>query len=774
MPRLPSPADYGTSLPRPSRGLTDIRAVQVEPDLATGKVMQEFGVMLAQEQEKLDTAKAEDALNKIKQARLDLTMGEGGAYGAKGGDVLTPTYMTGYKSRLDSTVESVLQGLTPQQRAKLKPHADSQVLGLQTDILRHSMTESEKYHGIVREGSITTETGIAIANRGDPLAVEASMTKLALLAETTAKAQGLQAGDKGAITALQQKTMSPALAGAITGLLDDRKIADARSLFDKHVLTIAPDTRLRLGEQIKKVEEAQTVQATAGSEVAKVATSNTTESRLSSVLTSMPLASIGAVESSGKHARPDGSITLGPVIDAGPQKGKRAVGKYQFLESTAQDAAKAAGIPWDKALFADGGRAGEDYHEKLAQAHLGRLTQKFADAAHIAAAWNAGEGNVQKADTAVVKVKKLWADGVEPVLPFALEQQQKAVRANAEAAYAKNPDKAALVDDRVRAWREQEVSFLDFLPKVSETKPYVEKAIALTKAMPDFVRPSEVEIQSRMAAKFPGRPDLAKEAAALATKRLVEVEAAQKLEVEKTKESLYKLMGGGKAFSELPPSMVGKLSVPEQDAMRETFNKHAESTPHNSDQNLLRQINGDPDYLARQSASWWQGPARTMLSSYDWGRFDKQRSARLGGDVKEVDTLDEGAVHRNMAELFRQLEIDPTPKENDGTGMATVNSARAVLDQSVLQKQRQLGRKMTDVELSSHVKEMFRTDVKLRSTFLGFDVGSTESKTLLAMNYSDVPDTAVASIKKMLAKEGLPKPTNTQILTRYKMLRMPH
>jgi hypothetical protein len=751
MARLPSPEDYGLSTPRPSRDIYNATPVRVAPDMGPAQLVSDIGAIMKQETDKLDALKAEDALNKIRQARLDLTMGDKGAYQVKGGDVLTPTYMSGYKSQLNTTVEGVMSGLSAPQQARLKSHADREVLGLQSDILRHSMTESERYKGIVREGTATTATNAGIVQWQDPIGFDNQRVALENLVMATAKEQGIS--DPDTLMAMRQKAMSPMITGAVTSALDARDLPRAEALLKANTLVIDPGTRIKLNEHVTKLRETEQVRTDAQTFLTTVVLpAQTVEGKLSSVLVQADMErNITQAESRGQHLGKDGKVILGPVIASGPSKGQQAVGAHQIMPASAEQDAKEAGIPWDKELFYSPTPEGKAYHDKLQKAHVTRLMKMFDKPEEIAAAYNAGEGNV-------IEAKKR----------FDRFQQ-------AEAAARENGTLTATFPGRPGSYnpaKDGPISFLDFLPQPGETKPYVSRVLGATKAAPDIVQPTAREVEAQMAARYPGRPDLAKEATSLVTHQLKTMEEARKVEIETTTESIYKYMGQGRTFAEVPPSLLNKLPPVEQDKVRSTFEAHIAGTPRDSSQGLLSQINSDPNYLARVPTSAWTGPMKTQLSAYDWKRFDTQRSALLGGNVAEAESLDNGTLHTILSSRLRMLEIDPTPKETDTAGQARVNSARAILDQSVLDRQKQIGRKLTEVEMLKHVDTLFRQDVRLQSTFAGFAYGDANPVAVLSLGISDVPSASLSDIKSLFKANGIPKPTDAQLLTYYKQQKL--
>jgi hypothetical protein len=543
--------------------------------------------------------------------------------------------------------------------------------------------------------------------------------------------------------------MSPMITGAITSALDARNLPRAEELLKANTLTLDPSSRIKLTEHITKLRETEQVRSDAQTFVTTtVLPAQTVEGKLGAALMQ---AGITQAESGGKHVGKDGQVTLGPVIQSGPSKGLQAVGAHQIMPASAQQDAKEAGIPWDKELFYSPTPEGKAYHDKLQTAHVTRLMKMFSNPAEIAAAYNAGEGNV-------IEAKKR----------FDRYQQAEAEARQKGTLTATFPVRPGSYNPA----KDGEISFLDFLPQPGETKPYVSKVLAATKATPDIVQPTTREVEAQMAAKYPTRPDLAKEASSLVLHQLKTMGEARKAEVETTIESVNKYMGQGRTFAEVPPSLLNKLPPVEQAAARSRFEAYLSGTPRDSAPGLLTQINQDPNFLARVSNAAWTGQMKTQLSQYDWSRFDKQRSAALGGDVKETESLDSGTLHTILSSRLRMLDIDPTPKENDSAGQGRVNSARAILDQSVLDRQKQLGRKLTEVEMMKHVDTLFRQDVRLQNTFAGFAIGDASPVQILSMGISDVPSATLSEMKTLFKKNGIAKPTDVQLLTYYKQQKL--
>lgn len=744
MAKLPSAADFNEGLPQ-TRGANSVQAVQVQPDLATGRMLEGVGELVYKESQKLDGLQAEEALSKIRQARLDLTMGEQGAYSVKGGSVLDPKYASGYKSQLETTTAGIMANLSPGAQARLKPHADRELTGLQSDVLRHSMTEAEKYHTMVREGSAATIQNIGMAQWGDPIAFQAQLAELDKIAMSDASKMGLTGAteeEKNTLTALRQKRMSPMFVGGITAALDSRTpagVARAEELFKQGGLVIDANARLQLGEHISKAKDGLAVQASAGGIVAQVAQSNAPTERLNvaAMTTAVNVTESGAP--AGNHYTKTGALILGPVIPDGMHKGDRAVGKFQIMPKVAPQDAKEAGLAWDEKLFYSATPEGEKYHEALQKAHVARIMKNVSTPEQFFAAYVGGENGVA---AAVKKYEKYAASGLEKagVPPPVL-----------------NPDGSQYVLNPARP-----VSFIDFMAKPDMVRDYVKKASKTYAALPDVIQPSSAELRSQLEKQHPGRPDLVASGMAIVEKRLKEADEQVKQGIDVAVAQAYKYMDMNQTFEDIPQSLLAKLPAKEQDTLRKAMIEHQTGTPRDSNQQVLALLNTDPQYAARMPAGEW-AKLRPQLSETAWKFHDKQRTAIRDGDTKSAEALNSGAVNTALKGVMFNLGFNPNPRKTDAVEIARFNTARSLLDQAVLEEQARLNRQLTDVEVMKLLSDKLKTQEDIKHFF-----AADEKKPVLTMAYSDIPSKVRNEIYDDLKKKTGTPPTDAQVLLTYK------
>ncbi|KNC88980.1 transglycosylase SLT domain-containing protein [Trabulsiella odontotermitis] len=98
----------------------------------------------------------------------------------------------------------------------------------------------------------------------------------------------------------------------------------------------------------------------------------------------MNMRAIGIVESGGTHFTADGSVIQGPVT----KSGERAQGQFQLMPGTGRELAAKRGVKYNP--------ADPEQHAQLAKDYVGELYSKYGSETLTGAAYNWGQGNVDK------------------------------------------------------------------------------------------------------------------------------------------------------------------------------------------------------------------------------------------------------------------------------------------------------------------------------------------------------------------------------------------
>lgn len=223
MPRLPAPEDYGTSIPRPTRGFVDLPNVQ--PDLYTGKVMAGIGVMMEQEAEKIDDALAQDALNQLQDQQLDLTYGDNGFTKLQGTQVTDRPVVQEYSDKMRITTEGLAAKInSPRVKQKFQLAAADVTRGFKQKLAFHTTAQVEKIKEQAFFGGAATAQ--RMAGEGD---LDGAVKHMAPLLAAAVAEKGLT-GDAAAMFA--RETMGAVYAANISKLLDSDRPLEAKAVLE--------------------------------------------------------------------------------------------------------------------------------------------------------------------------------------------------------------------------------------------------------------------------------------------------------------------------------------------------------------------------------------------------------------------------------------------------------------------------------------------------------------------------------------------------------------
>lgn len=152
--------------------------------METGRQIESAGdrvfVAAKQEQEKIDTLKAEDAFSKLRARQLDLTLGETDGFSKlKGAAAVNTPILKDWSAKLQADVAALEQGLTTEdQRIKFRQRASISFAQFQEGILRHTARESDVYAKEVFDGTMAVEKRQVVANWQNPAEVALSLERI--------------------------------------------------------------------------------------------------------------------------------------------------------------------------------------------------------------------------------------------------------------------------------------------------------------------------------------------------------------------------------------------------------------------------------------------------------------------------------------------------------------------------------------------------------------------------------------------------------------------
>lgn len=218
MPRLPSAADFGgPAAPRPSRAVTEHQAGTLD---RTGALVSGLGDMVLKETDRLESLSAENALNKLRERRVELTLSpEKGFQRLQGGAVVEKPILDEFPAAFQGAIDEVGKGLSAGAQRKFQQRAAGELTGFRTDLLRHVAAQTDKFRSDVFNAAVSVESSYASAMWADPAAVEGSIQRVLELLPAEVERQGLT-DPKMKQLFLQQSAgaiVTAAVQGALTG-----------------------------------------------------------------------------------------------------------------------------------------------------------------------------------------------------------------------------------------------------------------------------------------------------------------------------------------------------------------------------------------------------------------------------------------------------------------------------------------------------------------------------------------------------------------------------
>ena len=199
MPRLPDYTALGERpTPRAGLGRTSYQPTSGKEG-AIGQALSGLGNTLAQvsdeiekENIRVDTLRAEDAFNKLREKQMLLAKGDDGFLNKRGGDAVNNDLLGDYGKRFDTATKEIVDSLgNDRQKALLRRRADIAGLEFKQDMLSHVTREKESYEDQTFKGIIDTETSNAIERYKDQNGTALSLERINAAISAMASRKGL-------------------------------------------------------------------------------------------------------------------------------------------------------------------------------------------------------------------------------------------------------------------------------------------------------------------------------------------------------------------------------------------------------------------------------------------------------------------------------------------------------------------------------------------------------------------------------------------------------
>ncbi|MDG9966928.1 transglycosylase SLT domain-containing protein [Achromobacter mucicolens] len=718
MPRVPTPDAPRVS----SSGLPGVRQ-QAGPGALAAEIgarqSQQFGQNLmaagvaatniaTDMQQQANQLRVDDAVNQAKEAALKLTFDPQAGYtNVKGIQALQresgQPLATEYGDMLNQQFESIAAGLgNDAQRLAFRRASQNIGLQFQEQATRYEGEQFRTYAASVREGTIANATNEIGLYYNDPQKIDQNILSIQAAVADLGRMKGLSASQ---IEAQTRKMTSNAHLTALSSALQKNDVAYADAYMRKYAPQMDADDMLRVNGLLTKQMDARLGAAAA------TATVNRAMPRI------MPTPAdrlVNLVTGSGTQLPPeltqlvaqaesgDRDLNADGSVVTSP---KGAKGRMQVMDDTNRDPGYGV-VPARDDSLEERARVGRDYFQAMLREYGGNLTQALA-------AYNAGPGNVNNA--------------------------------------LKAADKA---DDRA--------NWMNYLPKPSETIPYVKGILAKYEAGQGApAKPTLYELQRNVRDEMEGQSPERIRIALDETARQFEVatKAIKQRDDEAVAGAMRELIANGGRYSELPLAVRAMIPAGEVDKVITFAGKIAKGEDRTNEA-VYQKLAGDPAYLRSLSDNEFF-MLRGELSESDFKTFANQRGAAAGRATEKADDLNTAAINNTLNNRLATLKIDPSPKDGSGDAVR-VGAIRKFVNDAVLSQQKVTGKQMTDRETEEFIDGLFAKSVQFRSFWFG-----TSNERMLTLKAGDIPSEVKTALKADFKKNGIDDPTDADLLGAY-------
>ncbi|MDY7579351.1 transglycosylase SLT domain-containing protein [Herbaspirillum sp. RTI4] len=229
----------------------------------------------------------------------------------------------------------------------------------------------------------------------------------------------------------------------------------------------------------------------------------------------------------------------------------------------------------------------------------------------------------------------------------------------------------------------------------------------------------------------------------------------------------YLAQNGGN-FDALPASMKSQIVALAPDKLPglQTYAQSIANPPKTDNMAAYHTAIEHPDELAKMTDAQFQQFATTNFAEATQKQVAKIRQDEINGTADlSAGGLNSKALTTELGNRLTSLGIETKPK--DEAGKQQIGTIQKFVTDGIFAQQQQLGRKMTAQEVTQFVDQQFLKNFQFHSTFMGIPTSGTQQTPYLKMATGDIPGDQLDQVKAALAKNGNTNPSNDQIMRTY-------
>lgn len=235
MPKLPTEDSLSAVVPRPSRGFVDIEPAPLD---RSWEGLGALGQLIDKEFERIEDLRVNDALNQLRERRIELSVGENGFSQKKGAAVVDEPVLDNFQSAFSREIDTLGGSLqTNRARQAFQQRAAAELNAYRMDLIRHVSAQTEAYQEAVFAATLETGARTLALQASKPAETFDEVARLSDAIEQELDRRGYAAGTPEAEKvreAFRQEALGGALSSAISLLIEEERLSDAQRIFNEY------------------------------------------------------------------------------------------------------------------------------------------------------------------------------------------------------------------------------------------------------------------------------------------------------------------------------------------------------------------------------------------------------------------------------------------------------------------------------------------------------------------------------------------------------------
>ncbi len=225
------------------------------------------------------------------------------------------------------------------------------------------------------------------------------------------------------------------------------------------------------------------------------------------------------------------------------------------------------------------------------------------------------------------------------------------------------------------------------------------------------------------------------------------------------------LMANGGNLAQLDPNLrmaVARYAPDKWDTLTD-FAGHVADPVRSDNLVAYNQAYSNPQELAKMSDTDFQNFVQQNFTQRTGRQLVQFRQDVLTGKADtSAQSVNDAAVKQTLDARLQAIGLNPSPLRTDTTGMSQIGSIRQYVRDSIFADQQQSGQKMTPEQIQTKITRMFAQDTAFQHMF--WPDGHMPT---MSMQASDIPSDQLTQVKQLLASNGIRNPSDDQVIRAY-------